>query len=214
MRRTLLVLVLVVLLAPLTAAESYRISGKATYADGSYVSLDYVEIECVQGDFDCYKYRGTSAMTDAYGDFTIVLEADQSDNDLEILLALRGENFSHSIDISKHENSSDQRVYQDIRLVQSQPPSGVFMGFGCFIVTFVLVFVSVVLRTGRRLSTRQGRMEFMGYRQARQLQCPKCREMIAQPELIKHLIVDHDMEALDAGQLTGKVMRRLWSEEE
>ncbi len=88
------------------------------------------------------------------------------------------------------------------------------MGFGCFIVLFVLVFVSVLLRTGRRLSTKQGRLEFMGYKQAKQLQCPICDEMVFQHELVMHLIVDHDMEAFDAGQLTGKVMRRTWSEEE
>jgi hypothetical protein len=32
--------------------------------------------------------------------------------------------------------------------------------------------------------------------------------------LVMHLIVDHDMEAMDAGELTGKIMRRTWSEEE
>ena len=82
------------------------------------------------------------------------------------------------------------------------------------IVLFVLVFVSVLLRTGRRLTTKQGRMEFVGYKKARQLECPKCKEMVFQHELIKHLIIDHDIEALDAAEITGKVMRRTWSEEE
>jgi hypothetical protein len=36
----------------------------------------------------------------------------------------------------------------------------------------------------------------------------------SQHELVKHLIVEHDMEAMDVGELTGKVMQRLWSEEE
>jgi len=103
---------------------------------------------------------------------------------------------------------------QDIQLAQDPPPSGVFMGFGCFIVLFVLVFVSVLLRTGRRLSTAQGRMEFAGFRPARMLECPECGEHVPQHELVKHLIVDHDFDPMDAGQLTGKVMRRLWSEEE
>ena len=142
------------------------------------------------------------------------LKADEEENDLDIQLSLRGENFTHTIDLAKHQNSSDNKVNQDIQLEQNPPPSGVFMGFGCFIVLFVLVFISVVLRTGRRLSTKQGRLEFMGYKQSKQLQCPTCNEMVLQHELVMHLIVEHDMEAYDAGQLTGKVMRRTWSEEE
>ena len=214
MRRVLLALLFAVILLPIASAETYRISGKATYADGSAVQLDYVSVQCEQSNFDCYQYRGTNVITDAYGDFTIVIDADAGEDDLDILLALRGETFTHTIDISAHENSSESKLYQDLQLEQNPPPSGVFMGFGCFIVLFVLVFVSVLLRTGRRLSTPRGRMEFMGYRPARQLECPKCKESVVQHELVKHLIIEHDLDPVDAGQLTGKVMRRLWSEEE
>ena len=214
MRRVLLALLFAVILLPLASAETYRISGKATYADGSAVQLDYVSVQCEQSNFDCYQYRGTNAITDAYGDFTIVIDADAGEDDLDILLALRGETFTHTIDISAHENSTQSQLYQDIQLAQNPPPSGVFMGFGCFIVLFVLVFVSVLLRTGRRLATPRGRMEFMGYRPARELECPKCKESVVQHELVKHLIIEHDLDPVDAGQLTGKVMRRLWSEEE
>ena len=214
MRRVLLALLFAVILLPIASAETYRISGKATYADGSAVQLDYVSVQCEQSNFDCYQYRGTNVITDAYGDFTIVIDADAGEDDLDILLALRGETFTHTIDISAHENSSQSRLYQDLQLEQNPPPSGVFMGFGCFIVLFVLVFVSVLLRTGRRLATPRGRMEFMGYRPARQLECPKCKEPVVQHELVKHLIIEHDLDPVDAGQLTGKVMRRLWSEEE
>jgi hypothetical protein len=214
MRRVLLALLFAVILLPIASAETYRISGKATYADGSAVQLDYVSVQCEQSNFDCYQYRGTNVITDAYGDFTIVIDADAGEDDLDILLALRGETFTHTIDISAHENSSESKLYQDLQLEQNPPPSGVFMGFGCFIVLFVLVFVSVLLRTGRRLATPRGRMEFMGYRPARQLECPKCKESVVQHELVKHLIIEHDLDPVDAGQLTGKVMRRLWSEEE
>jgi hypothetical protein len=214
MRRVLLTLLFAVILLPIASAETYRISGKATYADGSAVQLDYVSVQCEQSNFDCYQYRGTNVITDAYGDFTIVIDADAGEDDLDILLALRGETFTHTIDISAHENSSESKLYQDLQLEQNPPPSGVFMGFGCFIVLFVLVFVSVLLRTGRRLATPRGRMEFMGYRPARQLECPKCKESVVQHELVKHLIIEHDLDPVDAGQLTGKVMRRLWSEEE
>jgi len=205
---------LIVFFSPLVSAETYVISGKATYADNSPVSLDYVLVECENGNTQCYQYRGTKAMTNAYGEYTLVLDADSEEDGLEILLTLRGENFSHIIDLESQQSSNQGSVIQDIKLSQYPPPSGVFMGFGCVIVLFVLVFVSVLLRTGRRLTTREGRMEFVGFKKARQLKCPKCNEIVLQHELIKHLIIDHDLEALDAAEITGKVMRRTWSEEE
>ena len=214
MRRILLPLLLIVLFSLNVQAETYRITGKATYADNTPVVLEYVFVECEPGLIDCYQYRGTNSITDTYGHFTLTLEVDAEEDDLDILLSLRGENVTHTIDIAKHQNSNENQVYQNIQLEQNPPPSGVFMGFGCVIVLFTLVFISVVLRTGRRLTTKQGRMEFMGYKQAKQLQCPTCNEMVLQHQLVMHLIVEHDMEPEDAGELTGKVMRRTWSEEE
>ena len=214
MRRVLLPLLLIILFSLNAQAETYRISGKATFADNTPVALEYVFVECEPGLIDCYQYRGTKAITDTYGYFILTLDVDAEEDDLDIRLSLRGENVTHTIDISKHQNSSNNQVNQNIQLEQNPAPSGVFMGFGCFIVLFVLVFISVILKTGRRLSTKQGRLEFMGYKQAKQLQCPTCKEMVLQHELVMHLIVEHDMEAYDAGQLTGKVMRRTWSEEE
>ena len=200
--------------SPSAQAETYRITGKATYADGTPVTLDYVYVQCIPGDFACYQYRGAQSITDAYGAYSIILDVTEDENDLDILLNLRGENFTHTIDLDTHRNSTNNQMTQNILLEQNPPPSGVFLGFGCFIVLFTLVFVSVLLRTGRRLSTKQGRMDFMGMKQVRMLECPTCKQMIAQHELVMHLIVEHDMEAFDAGELAGKVMRRTWSEEE
>jgi|TARA_B100001540_G_C15588789_1_gene543052 hypothetical protein len=214
MKRAILAGFLVLLLCPFASAETYRISGKATYADSTPVSLDYVYVECEVGAYECYQYRGTKAMTDAYGDFTVVIDAGDEEDGIDILLSLRGENFTHIIDLAQHQNSPEGKVYQDLRLNQNPAISGVFMGFGCFIVLFVVAFVSVLLRTGRRLATKEGRLEFVGYRKARQLECPVCKEMIFQHEMVKHLIVDHDIEPVEAGRMTGKVMRKTWSEEE
>ena len=212
--RHLLWATILLLLTPLASAETYRISGKATYADNSAVSLDYVYVNCEQGAFECYQYRGTEAMTNAYGEFTVVIDAGPEEDGIEILLTLKGENFTHFIDIGTHQNSPEGKVYQNLKLQQNPTASGVMMGFGCFIVLFVVAFISVLLRTGSRLSTKRGRLEFMGHRQAKQLECPMCKEMIFQHELVKHLIVDHDLDPLDAGEMTGRVMRRTWSEEE
>jgi len=214
MRRVIVAVLLIVLIAPSAQAETYRITGKATFADSTPVTLDYVYLQCIPGDFACYQYRGAQSITDAYGYYSIVIDVTEDEDEMDILLNLRGENFTHTIDIQAHRDSSNNQMVQDIRLEQNPPPSGVFLGFGCFIVLFTLVFVSVLLRTGRRLSTREGRMQFMGMKQARILACPTCKQMVAQHEFVMHLIVDHDMEAFEAGELAGKVMRRTWSEEE
>ena len=214
MRRVIVAVLLIVLIAPSAQAETYRITGKATFADSTPVTLDYVYVQCIPGDFACYQYRGAQSITDAYGYYSIVIDVTEDEDEMDILLNLRGENFTHTIDIQAHRDSSNNQMVQDIRLEQNPPPSGVFLGFGCFIVLFTLVFVSVLLRTGRRLSTREGRMQFMGMKQARMLDCPTCKQMVAQHEFVMHLIVDHDMEAFEAGELSGRVMRRTWSEEE
>lgn len=214
MRSVIVAVLLIVLIAPSAQAETYRITGKATFADSTPVTLDYVYVQCIPGDFACYQYRGAQSITDAYGYYSIVIDVTEDEDEMDILLNLRGENFTHTIDIQAHRDSSNNQMVQDIRLEQNPPPSGVFLGFGCFIVLFTLVFVSVLLRTGRRLSTREGRMQFMGMKQARMLECPTCKQMVAQHEFVMHLIVDHDMEAFEAGELSGRVMRRTWSEEE
>ena len=214
MRSVIVAVLLIVLIAPSAQAETYRITGKATFADSTPVTLDYVYVQCIPGDFACYQYRGAQSITDAYGYYSIVIDVTEDEDEMDILLNLRGENFTHTIDIQAHRDSSNNQMVQDIRLEQNPPPSGVFLGFGCFIVLFTLVFVSVLLRTGRRLSTREGRMQFMGMKQARMLECPTCKQMVAQHEFVMHLIIDHDMEAFEAGELAGRVMRRTWSEEE
>ena len=214
MRSVIVAVLLIVLIAPSAQAETYRITGKATFADSTPVTLDYVYVQCIPGDFACYQYRGAQSITDAYGYYSIVIDVTEDEDEMDILLNLRGENFTHTIDLQAHRDSSNNQMVQDIRLEQNPPPSGVFLGFGCFIVLFTLVFVSVLLRTGRRLSTREGRMQFMGMKQARMLECPTCKQMVAQHEFVMHLIVDHDMEAFEAGELSGRVMRRTWSEEE
>ena len=130
MGRYVLGVLFAILLLPIASAETYRISGKATYADTTPVSLDYVYVECEIGAYECYQYRGTKAMTDAYGYFTVVIDAGSEEDGVDILLTLRGENFTHIIDLTEHQNSGEGKVYQNLQLNQNPPPSGVFMGFG------------------------------------------------------------------------------------
>ena len=43
---------------------------------------------------------------------------------------------------------------------------------------------------------------------------PKCGETVYQHELVRHLMTVHDMPPVEAGELTGLVMRKTWEEEE
>ena len=137
-------LLLIVLFSMNAQAETYKISGRATYADDSPVALQYVAVDCEQGAVDCYHYRGTQTITDANGYFTVLFEAGDEDDNVEIELTLRGESFTHTIDVEKHQNSSDERVYQDLQLQQNPPPSGVMMGLSCGALVFILAFISVL----------------------------------------------------------------------
>ena len=47
MRRLLIALLLIMLFSPSAQAETYRITGKATFADRSPVMLDYVYVQCL-----------------------------------------------------------------------------------------------------------------------------------------------------------------------
>ena len=58
MRSVIIAVLLIVLIAPSAQAETYRITGKATFADRTPVTLDYVYVQCIPGDFACYQYRG------------------------------------------------------------------------------------------------------------------------------------------------------------
>jgi len=214
MRKVWLVLVLAVLALPVASAETYRISGQATYSDNTPVMLRDVFVECRPGVVDCYQHRGASSITDANGMFLIAIEVDEEEDGTEILLQLRGENFSHIIDLDTFRNTTEGRMTQNIRLAQDSSGSGFFGGLGCCLVLFGLVFMSTLLRTVAGLATPKGRAAFQGYREPDRHDCPVCNESVAQHNLVKHLIFEHDYDPMDAGEAAGRVMRKSWSNEE
>ena len=211
MRTVTLVLLVAVLALPLASAETYRISGQATYSDNMPVMLRDVYVECPPGEVDCYQYRGASAITDANGMFLIAIEVEQEDDGTEIYLQLRGENFTHVIDLDTFRNTSEGKMTQNIRLSQDGSGSGFFGGLGCCMVLFGLVFMSTLLRTVSGLATPRGRAAFQGYREPDRHNCPVCNESVAQHNLVKHLIFEHDYDPMDAGEAAGLVMRKSWS---
>ena len=211
MRTVTLVLLVAVFALPLASAETYRISGQATYSDNTPVMLRDVYVECPPGEVDCYQYRGASAITDANGVFLIAIEVEQEDDGTEIYLQLRGENFTHVIDLDTFRNTSEGKMTQHIRLAQDGSGSGFFGGLGCCMVLFGLVFMSTLLRTVSGLATPRGRAAFQGYREPDRHNCPVCNESVAQHNLVKHLIFEHDYDPMDAGEAAGLVMRKSWS---
>ena len=213
MRRILIPVLLVVFFSITVSAETYVITGRATYADNSQVQFYDIGIDCEEAENNCLKFRGNTAQTDRYGNYTMVLSVNEEDNGTRILLTLRGEEFVHQIDLSATELTGGP-VTQNIKLEQYPSPSGSGFGSACCLLLFVFMAVYIIAKTARMLSTKQGRLHFRGYKPVKTLECPKCNLVVSQSQLLRHLVVEHDMEITDAGQLTGKTMRKTWSEEE
>ena len=214
MRTVTFVLLVAVLALPLASAETYRVSGQATYSDNTPVMLRDVFVECRPGNVDCYQYRGASAITDAQGVYLIAIEVDEDDDGTEIYLQLRGENFTHVIDLDTFRNTSEGKMTQNLRLSQDGSGSGFFSGLGCCLVLFGLVFMSTLLRTVSGLATPRGRAAFRGYQEPTRYECPVCGESVAQHNLVKHFIFEHDYDPMDAGEAAGHVMRKSWTRDE
>ena len=56
---------------PCVSAESYSISGTATYSNSVPVEIGKIQVECEEFEYDCHTFRGIEATTDRKGEFTI-----------------------------------------------------------------------------------------------------------------------------------------------
>ena len=214
MRKVILILMAVIIFSGTASAETYRISGLATYSDDTPVSFHDITVTCQRGDADCYQYQGSETMSDAQGQFTLVIDANENDNGTEILLTLRGEKFSHIIDLEIYRVNSEGRMMQNIQLQQSPSSPGLFGGFGCCLILFGLVFMSTLLQTVASLATPKGRARFSGFREPNYHECPECGESVVQHLLVQHFILEHDYDPFDAGEATGLVLRKSWLPED
>ncbi len=213
MRRLLIPLILVVSISMSVSAESYIINGRATYSDNSQVVLKDITITCDTTESDCRQFQGTTTQTDRYGNYSMVFNVDDEDDGVKILLTLQGEDFPHTINIGLM-RASGGSITQDLKLSDDSTPMGAGFSSGCCLLFFVLVALYVVGKTARMLSTPAGRMEFRGYKPEKYAQCPVCNVPVPNHQLTKHLIVDHDIEMFEAGEMCGKVLRGTWSNEE
>ena len=120
-----------VLVSSCVSAESYSISGTATYSNAVPVEIGKIQVECEEFEYDCHTFRGIESTTDRKGEFTITLELDESYDGAEIFLALKGERFSHIIDLEESRSPPSGSVNHDISLQQGSPPAPLFTGLAC-----------------------------------------------------------------------------------
>ena len=213
MRRILIPLALVLFFSVSASAETYIITGTATYSDNSQLVLQDISIGCETSESNCRQFQGTTTQTDRYGNFTLAFNVDEEDDGTRILLTVKGEEFPHTIDLDRL-RASGGSVIQNIRLSGNSTPMGSGFSSACCLILFVIMAIYILGKTARMLSTPAGRMEFRGYKPERYVQCPVCDIPVAHHQLTKHLIVDHDIEMFEAGQMAGKVLRGTWSTEE
>ena len=93
MRRILIPLVLVVFFSLTASAETYIITGTATYSDNSQLVLQDITIDCEPSESQCRQFQGTTTQTDRYGNFTLAFSVDDDDDGTQILLSVKGEEF-------------------------------------------------------------------------------------------------------------------------
>ena len=213
MRRLLIPLILVICFSVSASAETYIITGTATYSDNSQLVLQDISIGCEASENNCRQFQGTTTQTDRYGNFTLAFTVDEEDDGTSILLTVKGEEFPHTIDLDRL-RASGGSVIQNIRLSGDSTPMGSGFSSACCLILFVVMALYILGKTARMLSTPAGRMEFRGYKPEKYVQCPVCNIPVAHHQLTKHLIVDHDIEMFEAGQMAGKVLKGTWSTEE
>ena len=188
------------------SAESYSISGTATYSNSVPVEIGKIQVECEEFEYDCHTFRGIEATTDRKGEFTITLELDESYDGAQLFLALKGERFPHTIDLEESRSPPSGFVNQDITLQQDSPPAPLFTGLACGGAVIAIAFIAALDRkpapTLSRSQQRTTALEIVS--------CPICGEKTESYLLIRHLIVDHEVDPSEASEIA----ERASSEEE
>ena len=200
MRSILMAFVITTLIIamPCVSAESYSISGTATFSNAVPVEIGKIQVECEEFEYDCHTFRGIEATTDGKGEFTITLELDESYDGAEIFLALKGERFSHTIDLDESRSPPSGSVNQDITLQQDSPPAPLFTGLACGGAVIAIAFIAALDRkpapTISRSQQRTTALEIVS--------CPICGEKTESYLLIRHLIVDHEVDPTEAAAIS------------
>lgn len=183
---------------PSVAAEGYTISGTITYSNDVPADTIEVVIECAEFEYDCHEFRGTSSQTDRMGVYEISIEIDETYDGAELFLTIGEESFSHIIDIEESRSPPSGTVTQDIQLEQDSPPSSLFTGVAC---GGIIILLAIFATLDRRPIRDQGD----GLLRAANIDvvtCPICEGRLQRHLLIRHLIVDHDIEPSEASRMS------------
>ena len=192
------VITTLIIAMPCVSAESYKISGTATYSNAVPVEIGKIQVECEEFEYDCHTFRGIEATTDRKGEFTITLELDESYDGAEIFLALKGERFSHTIDLDESRSPPSGSVNQDITLQQNSPPAPLFTGLACGGAVIAIAFIAALDRKpAPTISSSQQRTTALEI-----VSCPICGEKTESYLLIRHLIVDHEVDPTEAAAIS------------
>ena len=195
--KTIVPLIISILLGSLqVSAETYRIIGTANFSTGPPVTFEEVAIECAEFEYDCHSFRGAVSETNRFGEYEISIEVDDSYDGAELILVLLGESFHHNIDLEDSRSSSNT-VNHDLDLEQKSPPSNVFTGFGCAAIVIFLAFLAALGRP----SPRHSRTSKIRTLNPKILHCPVCEGRLEAHLLIRHLIVEHEMQVDEASIL-------------
>ena len=186
-----------IIAVPCVSAESYSISGTAKYSNAVPVEMGKIQVECEEFEYDCHTFRGMEATTDRKGEFTITLELDESYDGAEIFLALKGERFPHTVDLDESRSPPSGSVNQDITLQQDSPPAPLFTGLACGGAVIAIAFIAALDRKPAPTITRSQRrttaLEIVS--------CPICGDKTESYLLIRHLIVDHEVDPTEAAAI-------------
>lgn len=186
--------------SPIVSAESYKISGTATYSNSPPVSMEEVRIDCAEFEYDCHPFRDIGSQTDRNGAYEISIELDETYDGAELILVLLGEPFYHTIDIDESRSPPSGTVSNDIQLEQESPPSALFTGVGCAGLFIALAFFAALDRKPSR-----GQMAGVRTRAPDIAACPVCAGRVERYLLIRHLIVDHEIDPSEASGMAESV---------
>ncbi|MEC7391246.1 MAG: hypothetical protein VX655_04070 [Candidatus Thermoplasmatota archaeon] len=212
MRTLLLSLLVIIFLAPLVTAEEYEVYGKVYTQDNMPLTNEPIVIQCSGNDV-CDLNSNLQTITDYYGFYSITLEVFPEDDGKNISLLVAGQLAELTIDWNSSSNSDTRNQEFDIYLTQDPRVSSTIGGFTCGGGCLLLILFFAGLRSLRKLMTQEGRDEFLGRKLMPIADCPVCRKKMPRHLVLRHLIVDHEIEPYEAGAMVGKQFNKIHSEE-
>ena len=206
MRGTLIVIGLALLMMPVVSAEDYTVFGTVTTSRNTAVAYESLQIQCSGSDV-CDRNDGLKTMSDFAGGYRFTLDIEEADAESTLYIIVSGQVSILTIDWNASEGQGERQQRHDIILLGDEGTSSVIGGFACGGCFLFFVFTFVLLRTLRRLLTKDGRNEFVGRRHMPITDCPICDETMPRHLLVRHLIVDHEIDSFEAGDIVAKHIR-------